>query len=595
MESTEQEDWGAAREHYRAVLYGYEDDGTPDAIARPLAELALQTTYKSLYNKEEKAVQTAIRDNVAAVMSQHDRAARGVDTAQQALFGTATPEALTFLTEYTGEVVWRWDWACKKQGQQSPFADLYTGSDPISLENDAARLVVETASAVAETASHGYLPEKMSGQTITDFIRLILRRSPAYMAAWAQGRLLDEPGQQQNENTPGGFSLARAELAKVAFLYSQDPLKRYAEIRDHFTNTLSPENIKRIVGDDGLAVAQALSPSHRKELARKYKRPDLEVQRIATALSTIMSTDALTERYGISPEDADRHFTTSVRVRAWFKNPRNPLVRLDKTMHHIRHTITPEAIAATLGWDVAEVERTFDLNLLTNRACNHPNTLTAIIKRTAKNKDYLNSAFLAKQLGYTEDKIDDMFTYTARRALIEKENPLAAAREIARVTQALQEYSLPQGVVRKLASRLSADRAIETAKLIKEQQMNCPRGIGPDVWASAWATYPKPADDAKRRKQVMSFYELRAVVLTLPYNNAIDGDESLAPHTALEATMPSDTLETFADMAGIGYDQLQQLLSHFQHDTHPPEDGALSDAFAKLQAALKTTGANAQA
>jgi hypothetical protein len=567
------------RDQMRSLLYGTvaEDDTN---TFHPLTVLATETAYKSLYSEAERTKQAAIRAGVTAVLACHDRLARSNDAADQAIFGASTKESLAFLAEYTGEAVWRWDWACEKQGLPSPFADVSTLLiDTAPMERQDARLVVEAAAAISEIANLGYLPQKMTGKATGDFTRLITRSDPTFLAAWKRSDLLPD--------TYPPFLTAK-ELMVMALKYSQYPLQRYKEVAEKYYEIIDDNVLIAAIGQEHAPVVKSLPVSQRKLLALRYRDPVAEVERIALLLQTDLSTEVLAERYDMTTEEAERIFTPAVRLLAHFKQPTNPLARLDKSVHYISNTLKPAVIAELLAWPEEDVEQFFNINGLVATALRTPNNVIAVIKRMAKNKDYLDTSFLAAKLGKTEDDINSVFFPSTKTMLVQRTDPLAAAHTIMKVGEQVRQYGLPAGAVRLIARRYTLPSALSLAKVIQKEMNQCPPGVTREVWASAWVTYPNPADDAKRRQQVVSFYSLRSVVKPIGYNDARVGDVSAAPHTSFEATLPSDALEFAADIAGVTFDQLQRLLRHFGFEGQPPEDPELAGVFVKLQQVLRS-------
>lgn len=589
MEASPYHQWLASREHYRTVLFGESPTPYDDEAMMSLAALARQTKRNKRYSAAERYAREELHESVAALLSYHDKTARRGDPA---LFAVKGPEELLWLTELTSDVVWRWEEASKAHDQPSPFEDLPVHDiQAADFERPDVQLTIEAAAAACHVAAAGY---HVNDRRLA---RLIAHQGPAFATAWVQGEIIrDHCTQSGQDAEPWLNALTIRQRMEVALNTANDPLGKFIEIYRHLTETLSTPNIARVIEWNTEDVEATFTPSSRKHIAMRHKNPEAKLAEIAQQLATHLSTEQLAARYDYTLKETVDRIPLTLRVEAMLNRPADPLAQLDAFDRHLRATLSIPNIASELGWTEEQVHDVFRPSVLRLIARRHVHDPLDAIYRMARNVNFLDSGFLAQQLGKTPKYIDAVFTTIARRRIIQNADPLAAAQLVISTTNLLRNYALPDGLIRKLAATHSPKSARKIAEQIMKEQAKRPRGVRADVWAWTIATYPK-GDSAKRMKYISAYLILRRIQSPIaleaigksdPLHRQI-GDSTYDPAEISATADPSDELEALANKAGVSPVQIQELLSHFEGNEDAPDRNNLKllEALQKLRAAAK--------
>jgi hypothetical protein len=584
--------WLESRGSYARVLFGDRKDilKLPEEEPAPktpfyLAKLALDAG-QTRATKQETITRANIAKGVEAVLTRHQAASR--TETQPAIFGLRDPEKdLGRIVVMTSRVISMWESAWNRpetmsdtdSDRQWPFAKLSDHTiNPGDLSDPTVHLVIEAAAATIETL--GITRRKYSAN-------LIARHGPAFAQAFVSGELIRSFCEQRGHDSAKWLKFFSQHERTTLACYYNDPFGRLEDIITQMNTNLSDPGLAALTGWPAKKASAVFTPIIRFQIASKHaphKIPKI-IPMAAKKLETELSTNFLAQRWGWQPERVDKAFPLSKRIRIILDH-KVPLDFFDKAARELDDPIFDhQHLGKELGWSERKVAQLFTFGVLRDIA--QKGGGLEEVRRIATNYDLLSTPYLMQELGLSKQEAIDYFLDASRKRLAQRQKPLQGAREIVRVIRTLSsEYTLPERLVVRIASLHTLKGARALAELVQTQQMNRPYGVAESHWATIVAARPQFDVAGWEKRAAAELSQLRTIG-SMRSARRLDNSTSLASYAYVanqNAADPADVvaekesgsdefdrLKELADQVGLSAGQLETLLDAFADGSSPEE------------------------
>jgi len=535
-----------------------------------------------------------IRSTIADILTTHDTASRS-EYAGYAYFSLIHPaETLPEIIDITTRVIMKWEQSWNHRNKQSgisqdehpsPFVGLPVEAiRKSSFEQRSVQLVLETAAAVAEIKPT-YTPQSNNEKNMTNLARFVALYGPAYARDWVQGKIIREYCQAHDFDGEAWLAMIpRSGLIQIA-LRNHDHTKKVREIVEQLEGPLSVAGIMEATGASKEDVVAVFKPYARYLLARKRSDdPTRKIYDLLDQLTGPLSTKQLATTLGWAPERVNTIFPLGRRVQAIAESPLHPERYFKLAAQRFDESVTPRAIAQTLGWGLPAVHQLFPAATLRAIIVKREKPL-AEIQRIATNYRKLTTKNLIPILqehGFSEKELSAVFTDGVRKRLAKKSgDPLDSARNQVKIVQSIKsEFGMTLYQAAAIASSYrSLPGARKTADRLQQALSTCPPGVSEKMWT--WAVVSAPTRDKHHHlsfaQNATTFFEamnnLRNTI-SLDQGSLTTGsdlyDYTEAPHTSAttnpeDLVLSSDALDTvrkLATQAGLSQEELEWLLDN---------------------------------